>query len=295
MQGKIIKGVSGFYYVHTEDGLTYACRARGIFRERGIKPLVGDNVEFSVTDEAEKEGNIEEILPRKNELSRPLSANIDQAMAFFAAAEPNPNLNILDKFLAIMEISQIPCVICFNKKDLVSPERMEELCRIYEPSGYEVAAISVREREGTDRVRGILNGKTTILAGPSGAGKSSLINAMIPQAEAMTGEISRKIGRGRNTTRHTELFCVGPDTYLLDTPGFSSLTFDEGLIDASDLKYYFPEFDKYREGCRFGEDCMHIGEPVCGVKDAVQRGLIPESRYEDYRLFVRELKEQKKY
>ncbi len=295
MQGKIIKGVSGFYYVHTADDLIYACKARGIFRERGIKPLVGDNVEFSVTDEAEKEGNIENILPRKNELSRPLSANIDQAMALFAAARPRPNLNILDKFLAIMEISQIPCIICFNKKDLVTPLQMDELCRIYEPAGYTVISISVLDSEGIGKVREVLKGKTTILAGPSGAGKSSLTNAIIPQAQVQTGDISKKIGRGRNTTRHTELFCVGPDTYLLDTPGFSSLSFDEGLTDEKEIRYCFPEFERYKDGCRFGEDCMHIGEPVCGVKDAVDKGLIAPSRYEDYKLFVKELKEQKKY
>ncbi len=295
MLGKIIKGVSGFYYVHTAEGEIYACRARGIFRERGIKPLVGDDVEFCVTDEAEKEGNIEDILPRKNELMRPPSANVDQAMALFAAAEPNPNLNILDKFLIIMDVSLIPCIVCFNKKDLAQPGQISQLLSIYENAGYEVMAISVKEHEGMDEVRHVLEGRTTILAGPSGAGKSSLTNAILGQAAVKTGEISRKIGRGKNTTRHTELFCAGPDTYLLDTPGFSSLLFDDGFMDEKDLKYYFPEFEKYKGGCRFGEDCMHMGEPVCGVKDAVEEGLIAESRYDDYRLFVKELRDQKKY
>ncbi len=295
MQGKIIKGVAGFYYVHTADGETYACKARGIFRERGQKPLVGDNVTFSVTDEADKEGNVEDILPRKNELSRPLAANIDQALAFFSAAEPEPSLNLLDRFLVMMEDLEISCVICFNKKDLVPPEEIRALSGIYEAAHYRVLSVSVKENAGIDKIREVLKGQTTILAGPSGAGKSSLTNIIVPEAAMETGEISKKIGRGRNTTRHTELFCVGSETYILDTPGFSSLAFEEGTMDEREVKYCFPEFDQYKDGCRFGEDCMHIGEPVCGVKKAVEEGKIAQSRYDDYRLFVRELKDQKKY
>lgn len=293
MTGKIIKGIAGFYYVHDRVSRVYACRAKGIFRKRGIKPVVGDNVEFTVLDEAAGEGNIDEILPRRNELLRPLSANVDQALVVFAAARPEPNLNLLDRFLVMMQVRDIPAHICFNKVDAASEETLARYRSIYESAGYDVRLISVQENIGVDGIRELLRGKTTILAGPSGVGKSSLTNALQPEAAMETGSISEKIERGKHTTRHAELFCVEEDTYLMDTPGFSSMYLEE--LEAGQLKYYFPEFDGCEDGCRFGADCVHIGEPVCGVKQAVQEKRIAASRYENYRMLYQELKEKRRY
>ncbi len=293
MTGKIIKGIAGFYYVHDGNNTVYACRAKGIFRNRGLKPVVGDDAMFSVLDEASSEGTIDEILPRKNLLVRPASANVDQALILFAVTQPEPNFNLLDRFLIMMAAQGIPVSICFNKTDLTGQKKREEYRKIYEKSGYPVLFLSVRERTGLEEIRAFLKGKTTILAGPSGVGKSSLTNLLLPEALMETGSISERIGRGRHTTRHAELFCVDEGTYLMDTPGFSSMHLTE--IEANELKDYFPEFEDYASRCRFQADCVHIGEPVCGVKEALGRGEISRSRYENYCLLYRELKERKKY
>ncbi len=293
MTGKIIKGIAGFYYVHDRQDQVYACKAKGIFRKMGVKPLVGDDVEFTVLDEADKEGNIDMILPRKNQLIRPASANIDQALVVFAIAEPEPNFNLLDRFLVMMRMQQVPVTICFNKTDLAGEERQLFYREIYLKSGCKVHFISTYKQEGIDEIRTLLRGRTTILAGPSGVGKSSLTNLLQPEAGMETGEISKKIRRGKHTTRHAELFCVDEDTYLMDTPGFSSLYL--GVMEAGRLKYCFPEFSLYSGDCRFGEDCVHVGEPVCGVKEAVTHGQISQSRYENYRLLYEELKERRRY
>lgn len=293
MTGKIIKGIAGFYYVHDRQSKVYACKAKGIFRNRGIKPVVGDDVEFTVLDEAAAEGNIDEILPRKNVLVRPASANVDQALVVFAITRPEPNLNLLDRFLIMMEAQDVPVTICFNKIDLNGLDKQNQYRADYEKAGYPVMFVSASEERGIDELRALLRGKTTILAGPSGVGKSSLTNILQPEAAMETGSISEKIQRGKHTTRHAELFCVERDTYLMDTPGFSSMYLED--IEAGNLKYYFPEFDAYEAECRFQADCVHIGEPVCGVKAALERGEISRSRYENYRLLYQELKERKKY
>ena len=293
MTGKIIKGIAGFYYVHDRQNRVYECKAKGIFRNRKIKPVVGDDVEFTVLDEKAGEGNIDEILPRKNVLVRPASANVDQALVVFAITQPEPNLNLLDRFLIMMMAQDIPVTICFNKIDLNGQEKQEEYRRIYEKAGYPVMFSSACEDTGIEEIRTFLRGKTTILAGPSGVGKSSLTNLLQPEADMETGTISEKLKRGQHTTRHAELFCVEKDTYLMDTPGFSSMYLEE--IEAGQLKYYFPEFEPYETECRFLADCVHVGEPVCGVKAALERGEISESRYDNYRLLYQELKERKKY
>ena len=281
MTGKIIKGIAGFYYVNDGENRVYQCRAKGIFRNRKIKPLVGDNVEFSILDEEAGEGNIDEILPRKNALVRPAAANVDQALVLFALTQPSPNLNLLDRFLVMMAMEEIPVVICFNKADLGDGAMEEEYKKIYEGAGYEVHFISARTDLGMDQVRELLRGRTTVLAGPSGVGKSSLTNRIQPEASMETGGISRKIERGKHTTRHSELFFVEKDTYMMDTPGFSSMYTPE--IEASELKEFFPEFAEFEDECRF-LGCVHIGERVCGVKEAVKEGKISLSRYENYRL-----------
>ena len=292
MQGKIIKGIGGFYYIHAEHQGIYECKAKGVFRNRKIKPLVGDNVEIDVIDEAEKKGNIRDILPRKNELIRPAVANIDQALVFFAAAQPEPNLGLLDRFLLQMEYRNIPTVIGFNKCDLAETDRIRELEEAYGRSGYPLIFVSVREEQGLENLKAMLAGKTTALAGPSGAGKSSLMNWLLPEAEMETGAVSEKIKRGRHTTRHSELFHLGEGTYLFDTPGFSSLY----LADFTDetLKLYFREFSDFEDECRF-TGCNHINEPDCGIKKALEDGKISRVRYEHYVQMYQELKEHRRY
>lgn len=291
MTGKIIKGIAGFYYVHTGDKI-YECKAKGIFRNKKIKPLVGDNVEITVLDEAEMEGNIDEILPRSNMLIRPAVANIDQALVIFAITQPEPNLNLLDRFLVMMERLGISVTIVFNKVDLTGDMEKEAYRAIYEPAGYPVLFISAFEEAGIDQIRSLIRGCTTVLAGPSGVGKSSLTNILQPDAAMATGVISEKIKRGKHTTRHSELFYVEKDTYMMDTPGFSSMYVED--MDAGELKDYFPEFEPYTDACRF-LGCVHIGEKVCGVKRAAECGCLSGSRYGNYRLLYQELKEKRRY
>lgn len=292
MTGKILKGIAGFYYVHTADENLYECKAKGIFRNRNVKPLVGDDVEISILDKAEKKGNIDEILPRRNDLIRPAVANVDQALVLFSITSPEPNLNLLDRFLVMMEVQQVPVKICFNKIDLTGDEKMQEFRDIYEAAGYPVYFTSTYENQGIEEIREMVRGKTTVLAGPSGVGKSSLTNLLYPKAEMETAGISQKIQRGKHTTRHSELFSIGPDTYMMDTPGFSSMYI--GDMECNVLKDYFPEFAPYEEDCRF-LGCVHIGERVCGIKSAVEDGKISRSRYENYRLLYQELKEKRRY
>ncbi len=292
MQGKIIKGIGGFYYVHDGRGRVYECKARGIFRSRKIRPLVGDDVEFSVLDEEEALGSVEDILPRKNALVRPAVANIDQAVLVFALKDPAPNFNLLDRFLIMMECQGLPSVLVFNKEDLAGEEKTA-LCRdIYRAAGYPLLFISVEQGQGIERVRDILRGRTTVLAGPSGVGKSSLLNALTDDRRMETGEVSSRIGRGRHTTRHSELFYLEEGTFLMDTPGFTSLEIFEK--EAGRLQECYPEFAPYRESCRF-LDCVHVGERDCGVKTAVAEGKISAVRYDNYRMIYQEIRDARKY
>ena len=292
MKGKIIKGIAGFYYVHVPGMGIYECKAKGIFRNKKIKPLVGDDVDMEILDEQNKEGNITQILPRRSQLLRPAAANVDQAMIIFAAAQPAPNLGLLDRFLLIMQQQSVPTAICFNKSDLASAETLDHLKEIYRNSGCRVIVTSVKKGEGMEEVRAFLSGKTTVVAGPSGVGKSSLTNAVYPNAEMATGSVSKKIGRGRHTTRHSELFAIGGDSYLMDTPGFSTL-YLEGW-EKEELKYAFPEFDKYFHDCRFN-GCNHLSEPDCAVKAAVEAQEISLERYESYKELFDMLKDQRRY
>lgn len=292
MTGKIIKGIAGFYYVHDGQGRVYECRAKGVFRNRKIKPLVGDNVEFEALDKEAGTGNIVSVLERKNCLIRPAVSNVDQALVVFAVSEPAPNLNLLDRFLVMMERQRIPAVLCFNKIDLASEETIGQLKDIYGPAGYELHFISTYEEEGLCEIHSLIRGKTTVLAGPSGVGKSSLTNFIQPGARMETGAVSEKIKRGKHTTRHSELFFVEENTYMMDTPGFSSMYIED--LKPEELKDYFPEFASQEEGCRF-LGCVHVGEKVCGVKEAVKAGKISRSRYDNYLLLYRELKEKRRY
>lgn len=288
MRGKIVKGIAGFYYVWCEDGSLYECKAKGSFRKEGVKPLVGDNVEVQILDEEKKLGNLEEILPRINELIRPAVANVDQALIVFAMANPMPNLNLLDRFLVMMEWQKVETVICFSKQDMVSSKEEEKFRQIYEKCANCVLVISNTENRGIERVRECLKGKTTVLAGPSGVGKSSLLNQLYPEAASATGSVSEKIGRGRHTTRHSELFFLGDQTFLFDTPGFSSLKPPE--VDKQELRQYFTEFLPYEGHCKY-LGCSHIHEPGCVVQDALAHGEIDRSRYENYVQIYNELAE----
>ena len=257
-------------------------------RERLSKESQG---ELDVLNVSELTGNITKILPRKNSLIRPAVANVDQAMVLFAVKDPEPNLNLLDRFLIMMTKQGVPVKICFTKTDLTEKNR-RQLQKIYEAAGYEVCFISVYEKTGLDFLKEQLKGKTTVLAGPSGVGKSSLMNEIKPDAAMETGELSEKIRRGKHTTRHSEFFAVDSETFILDTPGFSSIYIQD--ISELELKDYFPEFTPFEENCRF-IGCVHIGERDCGVKDALQESRISQNRYDNYKLLYQELKQQKKY
>ena len=292
MQGKIVKGISGFYYVHIAESGIYECKAKGIFRNQKVKPLVGDNVEIAILDEAEKKGNIEKILPRENELIRPAVANIDLALIIFAAAKPQPNFNLLDRFLIMMEYQKVPVKICFNKVDLVTEEQLATYTKIYASCDYDIVFTSAKSGQGMEELLDILQGNTTAVAGPSGVGKSSLINSLQPNILMETGSISRKIERGKHTTRHSQLIPVSGNTYIMDTPGFSTL--DIPGFEKEDLALFYPEFAPYEPYCRF-QGCSHISEPDCGIKDALMQGNISSIRYENYKLLYEELKNTKKY
>lgn len=290
--GRIIKSLAGFYEVF--DGQeVYRCRARGLFRAQGRKPLVGDRVLFEITDSVSlpREGNVTELLERKNELNRPDAANVDQVLVLFAFRDPVPSFNMLDRFLIHADMLSLPAVLCFNKEDLVSEEEKERVFRIYRNSGCPILSFCAQEPRTLAELRSVIAGKTSILTGPSGVGKSTLINSLCGGVRMETGELSRKIARGRNTTRHTELLSAGGDTYLIDTPGFTSL-YLEG-IEAGDLKAYYPEFGPYLDKCRFS-GCLHDREPDCAVRTAVEEGLISAERYENYRMLYHDLKDRKR-
>ena len=292
MQGKIIKGIAGFYYVNVVEFGVYECKAKGIFRKEKQKPLVGDNVEIEVLDEETMTGNITALLPRKNELIRPAVANVDQALVVFAVTRPSPHFNLLDRFLVMMERQDIPVVLCFNKEDIAEDEQVEKLRSVYEGCGYPCVFTSALEERNIEKIKELLKGKTTVIAGPSGEGKSSLINILNPDAKMETGDISSKIERGKHTTRHSELFTIAQDSYIMDTPGFSSLYVND--FEKEELKYYFPEFDPYEGTCRF-LGCDHVHEPDCAVKAAVEAGEIHEIRYKDYLEMYEELKSKRRY
>lgn len=292
MTGKIIKGIAGFYYVLCEDGVLYECKARGVFRKDQKKPLVGDNVDIDIINKQEALGNIETILPRKNELIRPAVSNVDGALVVFSMTSPQPNLNLLDRFLIMMEQQGLTPILCFNKEDLVSNAEQEEIKRVYEKSGYQVCFTSAKSGEGLDMLKEGIKGKTYTIAGPSGVGKSTLINGLLDQSVMETGEISAKTERGKHTTRHSELLRVDENTFIMDTPGFTSLqVFD---LQAEELKEYYPEFREYEGQCKY-LGCTHTHEPACIVKQAVEDDIISKVRYQNYEQIYRELAQKRRY
>lgn len=288
-----MKALSGFYYVLPDGEETvYACRAKGVFRKKNQHPLVGDIVQFDVTHEKDLEGNVIAIEERESFLIRPPVANCDQALVIFAVHTPDLNHNQLTRYLVMLEQKSIRPIIVFSKSDLNNPQDEEQLRRIYEPCGYPICFVSSKEERGMEGVLELLKGHVTTVAGPSGAGKSALINALSGCKVAQTGSVSEKTGRGKQTTRHTELLRIAKDTYLFDTPGFSSI--ETKQMEKEELSSYFPEIHRIGCGCRF-RGCAHDKEPGCAVKEAVEAGEISEQRYQDYLLIYHELRDQKKY
>lgn len=293
-QGKITKGIAGFYYVYVPDLGMVECKAKGIFRKENIKPLVGDDVLVQMISKEEMTGVVSEILPRKSSLIRPAVANIDQAMIVFALRKPDVNLNLLDRFLIQMHQQNLNTIICFNKADLEEQDALssQRLAQIYSEAGYDTLVISAKEDAGVEQVLELLKGKTTTVAGPSGVGKSTLINRLQTDTQMETGSISRKIERGKHTTRHSQLIPICEDTYILDTPGFSSLSLFD--MEKEDLQAYYPEFAPFTDGCKF-TGCSHLHEPICGVKEALKNEKISRERYENYKLLYADLAQKRKY
>ncbi|MGL4345761.1 MAG: ribosome small subunit-dependent GTPase A [Cellulosilyticaceae bacterium] len=296
MQGTIIKGIAGFYYVKS-NGETYECKARGKFRKENRIPLIGDEVMISLIDddnpnENYKQGTIEEILKRKNQLIRPPVANVDQGIVVFSVTYPQIHLDLLDRFLVMVEREGIKPVIVLNKIDEGKPETYDYIVEGYTKTGYEVFCISAKQNSNVEPLKTLLKDHTSFFAGPSGVGKSTLLNAIQPDLKLQTGEVSAKIKRGKHTTRHVELLPLNMGGFVLDTPGFTSLEFDQ--IEAEDLKNYFPEFERYEGECRFG-GCSHTHEPGCKVKEALEAGALFESRYDNYVTYYKQLKETRRW
>lgn len=291
LKGTIIKGIGGFYYIATQQGV-YECRARGRFRREGIKPTVGDRVLISIIDEKNKKGSLDVIEERKNCLIRPRVSNIDQAVIVFASVSPDFNPDIMDRFIVLAEQQKLDILICINKIDIDSAEKYKEIYDIYTKAGFEVINVSAEKKTGIDVLMEKLRGKTSVLAGPSGVGKSSVLNAIKPDIKAQVGEISRKIERGRHTTRQSELMEIDENTFIVDSPGFTSL--DMSGIDPEKLETYFREFAPYLGDCRYN-GCRHINEDerYCAVKAQVGKN-ISESRYTRYVDIYNEIIEERK-
>lgn len=287
MKGKIIKGIGGFYYIKTKDGII-ECKARGKFRHKSLKPMVGDNVKIKVEN---GKGTIEDIEERTSELFRPTVANVTRAFVVFAVKNPDINYDLLNRFLVLCESNNIEAIVCLNKMDLVSDDEKKEIQKKINEIGYEVLFINAKEGIGVDGLRKRLEGNVTVLCGPSGAGKSTLINTLTKINHMETGNVSEKIGRGKHTTRHSELIEVN-DGFIVDTPGFSTLEIN--FIDKEDLKYCFPDFEEYNNNCKF-RGCMHYKEPCCAVKEAVEDGEINKYRYEFYIRTLEEIMNGRKY
>ena len=291
LKGKIIKGIGGFYYVDC-DNEVFECKARGSFRKKNITPLVGDNVEITVND-GEHENTIDTILERKNSLVRPPLANLDTLFIISSMVEPKINTLIIDKLVAIAEYKNIEPIIVITKTDLDS--EFQKYVDIYEKAGIRTVVCNNTIKSGADEIRALLKGKESAFTGNTGVGKSTLLNNIFPELELETGETSKKLGRGRHTTRHSELFKV-EGGYIADTPGFSSLDFERcERILKEDLPYCFREFEPYLENCKFNTNCSHVNDKGCAVVEAVKNGEISESRHQSYAQMYNEVKDIKEW
>lgn len=287
MTGTIIKNYNGYYYVEAEQ-VEYECRLRGKLKGQRQGFLVGDKVDFTVLDKGH--GIIEKGLPRTSMLRRPAVANVTRILVVMAAKDPNPNETLLNKLLAAVHDAQIEVAICINKADL-DPDTASAYQEVYEKAGYTVFLVSAVEGKGIDTLFPYIKGHITALAGPSGVGKSSLLRHLAPHHEFATGTVSKKIGRGRHTTRHSELVPLDDDTYLVDTPGFSVLDFSH--LEPAEVIALFPDLEQYKGQCRF-HSCLHRKEPDCAVKEALSAGKIAQSRYDTYCAILDEIRTKKR-
>lgn len=288
VEGLILKGIGGFYYVETLERV-YECRARGIFRKNGTSPLAGDHVKICVS--VDGSGSVEEILPRRNQLSRPPVANIDQLVIVVSTCEPSPNTLIIDRMIIEAEAAGVEPVLVISKVDLQDADSLSE---IYRNAGIRLFCVSSLNEEGVGKVEKILTGKTTAFTGNSGVGKSTLLNSMFQGLHLQTGEISQKLGRGRHTTRQVELLKLNGGGYVIDTPGFSSLDYCSSAVTKDNLAYCFREFVPYLNQCRF-TSCSHTCESGCAVIQAMKDGIISQSRHDSYTEIYREMKEVKEW
>jgi len=287
MEGIVVKGIGGFYYVKAE-GRIYQCKARGIFKKDGIKVAVGDLVEIQLNEGSD--ALITEIRERKNSFIRPPIVNVDCLVIVFAAAHPEPNFSVIDKFLVMAEKSSTDIIICANKVDLAEEARIDELKNIYDPI-YPLIFLSGKTGEGISRLKELLKGKKCALAGPSGVGKSTILNALEPEISAETGDISEKTKRGKHTTRHVEIFDTAFGAMIFDTPGFTS--FEVLEANEEELAHFYQEMQEYLGKCRY-DNCRHIKEPECSVREAVSEGRISRSRYRSYVEQIKEIREKNK-
>ena len=290
MEGLIVKGIGGFYYVDTGSEIIEA-KGRGIFKKDGITLAVGDRVELEIIDEAGRKGVINSIYPRKNQFIRPPIVNVDTFVVVFAASKPKPNLVLVDKFLVMAEMHGVEAVICINKSDLVSRDELDEYRNVYDGI-YPVIAVSARTGEGMDELKKAISGKTAAFAGPSGVGKSTITNALVPHANMETGSISEKTNRGRHTTRHAEIFKAEGGGRIFDTPGFTSFEIMEA--DEDSLMHYYPDIEHFSGDCYY-DNCRHLKEPQCAVREALKEGKIHRLRYESYSANMEEIKNRRKY
>lgn len=291
MQGIIMKAIAGFYYVKVED-VIYECRARGIFKKRKITPLVGDKVTISIDEADPTKGRIETVEERTIEMVRPPVANVTQAIVVFSVTQPDPNINLLDKLLAICEYRGLRVILCFNKVDLDNEAFVNELEAVYSKVGYTVIPTSATNHIEIDALKQVLKDQVSVFAGPSGVGKSSLLNEIQEGIKLQVGDLSKKISRGKHTTRHSELIELESGGMVVDTPGFTSMDITE--IEVENLADCFMEFKPYLEECKFS-NCKHINEPQCAVKKAVEDAAISQSRYDSYVYFIKALEEHRRY
>jgi ribosome biogenesis GTPase len=294
-EGRIVKGIGGFYYVRTGSELV-ECKPRGIFRKDKITPLVGDRVRISLLEGSELQGVIEEILPRDTVLLRPMVANVEQCVVVLSVDNPKPDLLLLDRLLVMVELSGLKASVCVNKTDLSGDGGYEDIAKVYRDIGYRVIYTSTITGQGIDELRDVLKDRISVFAGLSGVGKSSLLNRVQPHLKLKTGEISNKLKRGKHTTRHAELLELTFGGMVVDTPGFSSLklsSVDYDKVLNLDLSYCFPEFHPYLNSCRF-TGCRHLKEPGCSVKAAVEEGRIADWRYKNYTILLEEIEESRR-